>query len=99
MSAPSPGAPGATGQGAPAAASQGLVTLVLQAHLSRYAAGQRRVEVPHRPGAPLRAYIQEVGIPSHEFYAVVRGGEVTRDLDAAPAAGEVIELLPTMSGG
>ena len=99
MSAPSRAAAGAPGQGAAGAASQGLVTLVLHAHLGRYAAGQRSVAVPHRPGAPLRAYIQALGIPPHEFYAVVRGGEVTKDLDAAPAAGEVIELLPAMSGG
>jgi molybdopterin converting factor small subunit len=89
----------ATGPGDAAPTGPASVTLVLHAHLSRHAAGQRSVAVPHRPGAPLRAYIQDLGIPPHEYYAVVRGGEVTKDLDAVPAAGEVIELLPAMSGG
>ena len=81
------------------ATGPGTVTLVLHAHLSRYAGGQRQVEVPHRPGAPLGTYLCALGIPPHEYYAVVRAGAVTRDLDAVPAAGEVIELLPAMSGG
>jgi hypothetical protein len=93
------GAAGAAGPGAAGAAGAGPVTLVLHAHLSRYAGGQRRVELPHRPGAPLTAYLRTLGIPPHEYYAVVRNGAVTRDLDGVPAAGEVIELLPAMSGG
>lgn len=75
------------------------VTFVLHAHLARYAGGRGRVELPHREGATLAVYVDELGIPAHEYYAVVRGDETTRDLSAVPSAGEVVELLPAMSGG
>jgi hypothetical protein len=75
------------------------VTLVLHAHLSRYTNGRERIELPHEPGASLADYVRVLGIPSHEFYAVVRAGVVSSNLGAVPAAGEVVELLPALSGG
>jgi molybdopterin converting factor small subunit len=75
------------------------LTFVLHAHLARYAGGRERVEVAHRAGAAVADYLEQLGIPRHEFYAVAREGRVWTDLDAAPADGEVIELLPAMSGG
>jgi hypothetical protein len=75
------------------------LTFVLHAHLARYAAGRERVELPHRAGAAVSAYLEQLGIPRHEYYAVAREGRVSTDLAAAPADGEVIELLPAMSGG
>ena len=76
-----------------------FVTFVLHAHLSRYAGGRERLELPHRAGAAVSDYLGQLGIPPHEYYAVVREGRVSTDLAASPAGGEVIELLPAMSGG
>ena len=75
------------------------VTLVLHAHLARYAGGRERVELPYRPAATLRAYVESVAIPAHEYYAVIRRGVASRELDAVPDPGETVELLPAMSGG
>ena len=75
------------------------VTLVLHAHLCRYAHGLERIDLPHRSGAPIAEYVRIVGIPPHEFYAVVRAGVVSSNLDAVLEAGEVLELLPALSGG
>jgi hypothetical protein len=77
----------------------GTVTLLLPAHLARYAGGRERVELPYRPGAPLVEYVRAVGIPGHEFYAVVRQGIVSSNLSAAPSDGEVVQLLPVLCGG
>ena len=79
--------------------SSSSVTVVLNAHLSRYAEGRTRVELPHRSGATIADYVRDLGIPAHEYYAVVRRGAVTRDLNEEPTAGEVVELLPVISGG
>ncbi|MFH1807762.1 MAG: MoaD/ThiS family protein [Pseudomonadota bacterium] len=76
-----------------------VVTVVLHANLSRYADGRERVELPFRAGTSVAEYVQQLGIPAHEFYAVVRCGAVTRDLGEVPADGEVVELLPVISGG
>jgi hypothetical protein len=75
------------------------VTVVLHANLSRYADGRERVELPFCAGACIADYVQQLGIPAHEFYAVVRRGAVTRDLREIPERGEVVELLPVLSGG
>lgn len=75
------------------------VTLVLHANLSRYADGRERVELPFRAGASIAEYVQQLGVPAHEYYAVVRRGAVTRDLGEVPDSGEVVELLPVLSGG
>ena len=75
------------------------VTIVLHAHLARYAGGRGRVELPHQEGLAIAGYLRKLGIPEHEYYAVVRGGKTSKDLGAVLAAGEVIELLPAMSGG
>ncbi|MBN2359661.1 MAG: aldehyde ferredoxin oxidoreductase [Deltaproteobacteria bacterium] len=75
------------------------VTLVLHANLSRYAGDRERVELPFRPGATIADYVHDVGIPAHEYYAVVHRGEVTRDFNEVPATGAVVELLPLVSGG
>ena len=80
-------------------AAAGEVTLVLHAHLARYAEGRSRVALPHRDGAGLSEYLRLLGIPPHEYFAVVRNGVVSTDLDAVLAAGEVVELLPAISGG
>jgi hypothetical protein len=81
------------------AATSGALTLVLHAHLARYAGGRERVELRYRSGAPIAEYVRAVGIPAHEFYAVVRDGVVSANLDVVPAVGEVVELLPALSGG
>jgi sulfur carrier protein ThiS len=83
------------GAGTPAAS----LTLVLHAHLVRHAGGRTRIELPYRAGATLAEYLASLGIPGHEYYAVVRAGALSKDLAAVPAAGEVVELLPAMSGG
>lgn len=75
------------------------VTLVLHANLSRYSGGRERVELPYRATASIADYVQQLGIPAHEYYAVVRRGAVTRDLGETPDSGEVVELLPVLSGG
>ena len=75
------------------------VTLVLHAHLSRYADDRTHVELPHRAGATIADYVQSLAIPEHEFYAGVRRGVVTRDFRQVPEPGDVIELLPMLSGG
>jgi molybdopterin converting factor small subunit len=77
----------------------GIVTLLLPAHLARYAGGRERVELPFRQGAPIAEYVRAVGVPGHEFYAVVRDGVVSSNLSAALSDGEVIQLLPVLSGG
>jgi molybdopterin converting factor small subunit len=76
-----------------------FVTVVLHAQLARYAGGQGRVELPHQAGLAIAGYLRLLGIPAHEYYAVVRDGRLSTDLDAVPAEGEVLELLPAMSGG
>jgi hypothetical protein len=76
-----------------------VVVLVLHAHLCRYAGDRARLEVPYEAGATVGDYVRRAGIPAHEFYAVVRGGALSKDLGAEPAPGEVVELLPAMSGG
>ncbi len=75
------------------------ITLVLHAHLSRYAADRSRVELPHREGAGVADYARELGIPPHEYYAVIRGGSLSKDLASALSPGELVELLPAISGG
>ncbi len=81
------------------AVTKGSVALVLHAHLARYAGGRERVELPFREGTAISEYVCQVGIPAHEFYAIVRGGVVSTDLGVVLAEGEVIELLPAVSGG
>lgn len=78
---------------------QRYVTVVLHAHLARYAGGRERIDLPHRAGAAVIDYVEALGIPPHEYYAVVREGAVSLDLRAVPAPGEVLELLPAVSGG
>jgi hypothetical protein len=75
------------------------VTLVLHAQLARYAGGQRRVDLPHRADFAVADYLRLLGIPPHEYYAVVRDGKASTDLRVVLAEGEIIELLPAMSGG
>ena len=79
--------------------SQRCVTLVLHAHLARYRGGQRRVDLPYRAGATVADYARDLGIPPHDYYAMVRAGQPSKDLGVVPDEGEVIELLPAMSGG
>ena len=76
-----------------------MITFVLHAQLARYAGGRRRVELPYREGTSVSDYVRHLGIPPHEYYAVVRDGRMTTDLGAVLAEGEIIELLPAMSGG
>jgi len=76
-----------------------VVVLVLHAHLGRYAGGAARLALPYEPGLSIGEYARRAGIPPHEFYAVVRRGALSKDLDAVPTPGEVVELLPAMSGG
>ena len=75
------------------------VTLVLLANLRHYAGGREQIELPFREGATIADYLQESGVPDHAYYAVVYRDAVTRDLDLVPGCGDVVELLPVMSGG
>jgi sulfur carrier protein ThiS len=75
------------------------VTLVLHANLSRYQDGRERIALPFRTGATIADYVKELGVPAHEYYAVVYRGAVTKDLSEVPAMGAVVELLPMVSGG
>jgi len=75
------------------------VTIVLHAHLARYRRRSRSRGAPASEGLAIAGYLRKLGIPEHEYYAVVRGGKTSKDLGAVLAAGEVIELLPAMSGG
>jgi len=75
------------------------VTLVLHANLRHHAEGREQIELPFRSGATIADYLQDSGVPDHEYYAVVHRGAVTRDFNAVPRVGDVVELLPVMSGG
>ena len=76
-----------------------FVTVVLHAQLARYAGGRERVELRHHAGLTIADYVRLLRIPKHEYYAVIRDGRVTTDLSVEPVVGEVIELLPAVSGG
>ncbi len=78
------------------------LTLVLHAHLGRYLpAGEpnARCQMELLPGESLAALLRRLGVPASEVLLMVDARGQRLAPEHQPLAGDVVELLPALSGG
>lgn len=74
-----------------------MITIVLHGEMRQFSGGQRTLEVPAGP-ATVADVLRASAIPLSESAALIVNGE-QRGADAAVTDGDIVEVLPAITGG
>ncbi len=75
------------------------VRVLLHAQLRHYNDGCEETTLPYTLGATVGDYLDQLGIPGHEYAGVVIDGRLNGDRTIVLEPEAVLELLPAISGG
>ncbi len=74
-----------------------MIQLVLHGEMRQFSGGRRNVEVAAGP-TTVAEVLRAANVPISESAALIVNGE-QRDADAAVVDGDIVEVLPAITGG